>query len=83
VKALARECVLFATAWRCPGYSGPSAAAAANVFAAYQAQADAGISRAAFVPAMAEAGFKKAKRGGRVVYSGVTFRQALRLAAGG
>jgi hypothetical protein len=32
---------------------------------------------------MAEAGFSKAKRGGRVVYLGVAFRQALRLAVAG
>jgi hypothetical protein len=32
---------------------------------------------------MAGAGFRKEKLGGKVVYVGVAFRQALRLASGG
>lgn len=60
-----------------------AAVAAGDVFAAFQAEAGGDITQAAFGAAMAEAGFNKAKRGGRVVYLGVAFRQALRLAAGG
>jgi hypothetical protein len=57
-----------------------AAVAAGDVFAAFQDETGAQITQAAFGAAMAEAGFNKAKRGGRVVYLGVAFRQALRLA---
>jgi hypothetical protein len=56
---------------------------ASDVFAAFQAQAASPLTQAAFGAAMAGAGFRKEKLGGKVVYVGVAFRQALRLASGG
>jgi hypothetical protein len=59
-----------------------AAVPAGDVFAAFQADAGPDITQAAFGAAMANVGFSKTKRGGKVVYLGVIFRQALRLAAG-
>jgi hypothetical protein len=56
---------------------------AGDVFATFRAETGTDISQAAFGAAMVEAGFDKAKRGGKVIYLGVAFRQPLRLAAGG
>jgi hypothetical protein len=53
------------------------------VFSAFQSATGANLTQATFGAAMAAAGFNKAKRGSRVVYLGVAFRQALRLAASG
>jgi hypothetical protein len=55
---------------------------AGEVFATFQAETATDISQAAFGAAMVDAGFSKAKRGGKVVYTGMAFKQVLRLAAG-
>jgi hypothetical protein len=56
---------------------------ASDVFAAFQAEKGDALTQAAFGAAMVAAGFRKEKLGGKVVYKGVAFRQALRLAAAG
>lgn len=56
-------------------------AAATDAHAAFVADTGADLSQAAFGTAMAEIGFNKIKRGGKVIYTGVAFRQAVRLAA--
>lgn len=58
-------------------------AQASDVFAAFQAEAGSPMTQAAFGAAMAAAGYRKEKLGGKVVYKGLAFKQALRLAAGG
>jgi hypothetical protein len=58
-------------------------AQASDVFAAFQAEAETPMTQAAFGAAMAAAGYRKEKLGGKVVYKGLAFRQALRLAVSG
>jgi hypothetical protein len=56
-------------------------ASATDVHAAFVADTGNQLSQAAFGAAMAEIGFNKCRRGGKVIYTGVAFRQAVRLAA--
>ena len=56
-------------------------AAATDAHAAFVADTGSDLSQAAFGTAMAEIGFSKCRRGGRVIYTGVAFKQAVRLAA--
>jgi len=58
-------------------------AQASDVFTAFQGETDAPMTQAAFGAAMAAAGYRKEKLGGKVVYKGLAFKQALRLATGG
>jgi hypothetical protein len=60
-----------------------AAAQASDVFAAFQAETHSPMTQAAFGAAMVAAGYSKEKLGGKVVYKGLAFKQALRLAAGG
>jgi len=72
-------------AWADQALAARSGAAvqASDVFAAFQAEKGDALTQAAFGAAMVAAGFRKEKLGGKVVYKGVAFRQALRLAAAG
>ena len=54
---------------------------AGEVHTAFLADTGAELSQTAFGSAMAEIGFNKTKRGGKVIYTGVAFKQAVRLAA--
>ena len=56
-------------------------AAATDAHPAFVADTGSDLSQAAFGTAMAEIGFNKTKRGGKVIYTGVAFKQAVRLAA--
>lgn len=56
-------------------------AAATDAHAAFVADTGSDLSQAAFGTAMAEIGFMKAKRGGKVLYTGVALKQAVRLAS--
>lgn len=56
---------------------------AGEVHAAFLADTGMELSQTAFGSAMAEIGFNKTKRGGKVIYTGVAFRQTVRLATAG
>lgn len=56
-------------------------ASATDVHAAFVADTGHQLTQAAFGTAMAEIGFNKCRRGGKVIYTGVAFKQAVRLAA--
>jgi hypothetical protein len=55
---------------------------AGDAYAAFIESTGSQLSQAAFGAAMVDIGFSKAKKGGKVLYTGVTFKPALRVATG-